>query len=473
MSREKDLAKNTIIITIGNICTKLITFFLLPLYTGILSTAEYGTVDLLNTLVSLLLPIITFQIEQAIFRELIEKRKDMQGMKEIISTGIITVAIQCIIFFILFLAVAPFIKNEYKTYLVVNVIVHIIMSLLLQIARGVGDNKQYAIASFLSATSTILFNVLFLVVYKFRVEGMLIGTFLGQVVGIIYTFFSLKLFRYITIKKFDKKIVIKLLKYSIPLIPNAIAWWVFNSSDRFIVSLVLGLSSTGLLSVSYKFSNIYIMLYNMFNMSWTESISLNINDKDIQEYFNKMFNIVLKFFTSMGIGLISVIPVVWPIMINSKFIGGYGLVPILVIATIFNVIVGLISVIYVAKKNTKAIASTSIVSAIINIVVHLVLIKFVGLYAAAISTFVSFFVMSIYRIYDINKRYFKINIDKKFALESLIITFIITTIYYINNKYAVIVGIMISILYAYFSNKNSINSILNIVKKKENKNETI
>ena len=150
MSREKDLAKNTIIITIGNICTKLITFFLLPLYTGILSTAEYGTVDLLNTLVSLLLPIITFQIEQAIFRELIEKRKDMQGMKEVISTGIITVAIQCIIFFILFLAVAPFIKNEYKTYLVVNVIVHIIMSLLLQIARGVGDNKQYAIASFLS-----------------------------------------------------------------------------------------------------------------------------------------------------------------------------------------------------------------------------------------------------------------------------------------------------------------------------------
>ena len=69
MNREKSLLKNTIIITIGKVCTQMISFFLLPLYTGILSTEEYGTVDLLNTLVSLLLPIVTFQIEMAVFRE--------------------------------------------------------------------------------------------------------------------------------------------------------------------------------------------------------------------------------------------------------------------------------------------------------------------------------------------------------------------------------------------------------------------
>ena len=71
MNREKSLFKNTIIITIGKICTQLITFFLLPVYTGILTTAEYGVVDLLNTLVSFCLPIVTLQLEQSIFRELI------------------------------------------------------------------------------------------------------------------------------------------------------------------------------------------------------------------------------------------------------------------------------------------------------------------------------------------------------------------------------------------------------------------
>ena len=102
MNREKSLFKNTIIITIGKICTQLITFFLLPLYTGVLSTSEYGIVDFLNTIVSLCLPIVTLQIEQATFRELIEVREDKEKEKFIISSSIITVMFQCAIFLILF-----------------------------------------------------------------------------------------------------------------------------------------------------------------------------------------------------------------------------------------------------------------------------------------------------------------------------------------------------------------------------------
>ena len=116
MNREKSLFKNTIIITIGKICTQLITFLLLPLYTGILTTAEYGTVDLLNTLVSLCLPIITLQIEQAVFRELLEVRNKEQEIKDIISSAIFTVIVQSIIFLILFVIVAPAFKNVYKYF---------------------------------------------------------------------------------------------------------------------------------------------------------------------------------------------------------------------------------------------------------------------------------------------------------------------------------------------------------------------
>ena len=76
MNREKELAKNTLIITIGRICTQMITFFLLPLYTTILTTEEYGIVDLLNSLVMFLIPIISLQLEQAVFRKLIDNRKN-------------------------------------------------------------------------------------------------------------------------------------------------------------------------------------------------------------------------------------------------------------------------------------------------------------------------------------------------------------------------------------------------------------
>ena len=127
MSREKTLVKNTAILTIGKICTQLITFFLLPLYTGILSTEEYGTVDLLNTLVSLLLPVVTFQIEKGLFRELVTSRDDEKKKKIIISTSIFTIIIQCIIYIIIFAIISPFVHNNYKIFLATNVLAYIFL----------------------------------------------------------------------------------------------------------------------------------------------------------------------------------------------------------------------------------------------------------------------------------------------------------------------------------------------------------
>ena len=45
MTENVRLLKNTVIIMLGNFGTKLISFLLLPLYTSILSTEEYGTYD--------------------------------------------------------------------------------------------------------------------------------------------------------------------------------------------------------------------------------------------------------------------------------------------------------------------------------------------------------------------------------------------------------------------------------------------
>lgn len=466
MSREKNLAKNTIIITIGKICTQLITFFLLPLYTGILSTEEYGTVDLLNTLVSLLLPIVTFQVEQAVFRELIEVRGKKDKESKIISSAVITVMFQCIVYLIIFALISPFINNHYKFFLATNVVANIFLSLLLQIARGFGDNKKYAFASFISALSTIVFNVLFLVVIKLGANGMLLGTMLGQIVATIYLFISLKLYKYLKVKDYKKEVIKSLWKYSLPLIPNAISWWVFNASDRVIASAFLGVDQNGILAASLKFSAVYITFYNIFNMSWTESISIAIKDDDVSDYFNKMFNIVLRLFTAMAVGMIACMPFVFPIMINEKFSAGYGLIPISIVGSLFNVVVGLISVIYVAEKNTKAIASTSIVSAVINIIVHLVLIKFIGLYAAVISTFVAFFVMSIYRLMDAGERYFKIKMDMKFIIQSLIGLIFVFISYYINNIYLNAFVVLFAVLFAIYINKDSFDIIFKLFTKK-------
>lgn len=467
MNREKSFVKSTLIITLGKVCTQLVTFFLLPLYTGILSTEEYGTVDLLNTLVSLLLPIVTFQVEQAMFRELLEARDHNWKKKKIISSGIICVTWQCIIYLVIFSLISPFVHNDYKVFLAVNVVASIFSSLLLQVARGLGDNKRYAFASFLSAVSTVLFNVLLLVIIKLRVNGMLLGTLLGQVICVLYLFNSLKLSKYISVDSFRKKEVKGLWSYSLPLIPNSISWWVFGASDRVIVSGLLSLSATGLLSAANKFPSVITTMYNIFYLSFTENILLHAHDKDINNYYNKMFNIIFGLFISLSVGMIACMPFCFPIMINSKFNGAYNLIPILVIANIFNIIVSMIGVIYSANKNTKAIANTSIIAAIINLVVHLALIKFIGLYAAVISTFVSYFVMAIYRLHTAKKLYFKVRIKRSIIAKTVIVLPLILIFYYINRLYLNVISVLIAVLYVWSINKNSLGIIMNMVKKKK------
>ena len=200
-------------------------------------------------------------------------------------------------------------------------------------------------------------------------------------------------------------------------------------------------------------------------MTWTESASLHINDKDASDFVSSTMNVVLKLFTAICFGIIGFMPFVFPIMINEKFSDSYYQIPILMLATLFNVMVGLLSVIYIAKKNTKAVAKTSIMAAIINLIVNLGLIKFIGLYAASISTLVSYFAMAIYRYVDVQK-YVKIKIDKKFLIVAFIMMPILLISYYINNLYLNIVMVLIVCLYALITNLKTLNIVLDFIKKK-------
>lgn len=463
MSRESNLVKNTMIITIGKVCTQLVSFLLLPLYTAILSTEDYGVVDLLNTLVALLLPLVTLQIDQALFRELVEVRGNKDRTAEVIKNGMLFVVVQCAIYFMVFVCLSPWIHNKYKYFLASNVLINALLGVLLQIARGLGNNKGYAMASFFSASLTIVFNVIFLVGVKLGADGMLAATFLGQLLAAIYLGISMNIFQYLEIDKFKKNIITKLLKYSIPLIPNAISWWIIDASDRVIVSSFLGVSQNGILAASLKFASLLTGLNYITTLSWTESIAVAINDKDIDNYFNKMVDIFLRFYITISIGMIACMPFVFPILVNVKYQTGYGLVPISIMATLFNVVVGLVSVVYVAKKNTKAIAQTSVMAALINISVHLLLIKHIGLYAAVLSSLIAFFSMSILRVADIKKKgYIAIKIQSKLIVSASVTLVIVLFAYYSGIRLAYYSAFVVTCLFAVVINKNTFMSIVNM-----------
>ena len=459
------MAKNTAIVSIGKICTQLITFFLLPVYTAVLSNEEYGVVDLLNTLTSLLLPIATLQIEQGIFRYLLDCRENKEKQTTLITTVSKFILVQSAICILIFLCASPFIHNEYKYFLMANLLMGILSSISLQICRGLGDNKTYAVGSFITGALTVILNVIFIVAFKWGAYGMLIATAISNLLCAIYVFVKKKIYKYIDIKQNDKKLLKDIVKYSVPLIPNMISWWIVSASDRTIISAVIGVAQNGIYSAANKFSGIFSTLYSVFNLTWTESASININSEDRDEFFSKIFDFIVRFFGSLCLGTIAVMPFVFGILVNEKFAESYYQIPILILGSVFNILVSFLGSVYVAKKLTKEIAKTSIIAAIINIVVNIALINQIGLYAASISTVIAYFAMFIYRWIDV-KKYVSIKTNKA-LIAVLSVSFLVAIItYYLKMKIISIVVLLAVIIIAIYINKDSAKYLTEIVKKR-------
>ncbi len=470
MSKEKLLIKNTAIVSIGKILTQLISFFLLPLYTAYLSTVEYGTVDLINTLTSLLIPFITLQLDQGIFRYLIDVRNDEEKKTKFISTTILFVLFQFTICTTIFLIISPWINNDYKYFLLATLLTNSLTNILLQITRGLGDNLRYTVGSFLFAVVGVICNVVFIAAFKLGAYGMLAAMIIGHVICAFYIIISKKLFRKIAFKYYDKKMLKQLIKYSFPLIPNAISWWIVNASDRVIITTMLSLEHNGIYTIANKFSAVITTMFSVFSITWTESAAVNYNEKDRDLFFNNTYDAVIRIFGSICICVISLMPIFFSILVNEQYADSYFQIPILIIATFFNILVSFIGSIYVAKKLTKEIAKTSVFAAIINITTHLLMIKFVGLYAASLSTLIAWIAMYLYR-YNDSKKYAKLKNNYKLLFSMILITALNIYTYYLNIRIINIVVAVFTVMYSIYINKRTIKYLTNLIFKKFLKKE--
>ena len=467
MNKKKQLAKNTIIIFFGRVCTQLISFFLLPLYTSYLITSEYGLVDLIQTYITLLVPIITLELEMGIFRYLIDARSSEKDTKKLLSNNFYILTISLFIFSILFIIFTSFVTIPFRWLILIDIIVCVLSGNFLQVARGIGKTVDFSISSVLTGITIVISNIVLIVFMGMQAEGMIISMALGNFICSLYLFLRLKLYSKIDFKLVDHKQIREMYKYSIPLIPNGISWWIVNVSDRTIISFILGSAANGVYAISNKFPTIISSLTGVFNLSWSESAALHINSKDRDEFFSDIFNTIMKLFTSLGVGMIACMPFVFPILINKSYNDAYNYIPYLVLGTVFNVAICLYSQVYLAKKLSKQVASTAVMGAIINILINIIFIKKIGLYAAALSTAISYFVMMMYRHFDL-KKYVNIKVEKTFIIKTLIIFTFSITLYYLNNIYLNILNLTVVCIYAYLLNRSFLKSsgrtILNKIK---------
>lgn len=456
------LVKNALIIALGKLSTQFISFLLLPLYTAYLAASEFGTVDLVLTYVFLLVPILTIQLEMASFRFLIEARGDDMQRRAVVSNVLQMVAKCVLVFVAAFFLLTRFVTIPYGGLVFGAILVAIMSGLFLQFARGFGDNMKFSIGSVVTGVTTIAANITLIVGLGMGAEGMLVAMILGNIAGAAYLFITLKLYHYISLSERSKDLRRQLLEYSTPLVPNGIAWWIVNAADRTIIAIFLGVTANGIFAVAYKFPLIFNGLFSFFGMSWTESASVHINSPDRDKFFSQTMNACVRLFGSLGIGMIAFIPLIFGFLVAEGYHEAYLYIPILIVGAFLNSIVGLYSAIYIAKKMTKQVANTSMIAAAINIVLAVVLIKFIGLYAAAIATAIAYSAMAAYRHRDI-KKYVKITYEKNLFAKIVLLYAVAIGFYYLNTAIGNVISAIAITIAVLVLNKSVIRVIKNKV----------
>lgn len=464
---NKELFKNTGIIAIGQISTKIVNFFLLPLYTTLLSQEDYGIVDYLTTIASLIAVVVGLQVGQAVFRFLTSNRDNLKRIKEICSTSFYMTLIASCVFVMIFWMLHPFIKIQYSGFLVIYVISLISLQTLSGFVRGLGHNGYYSFANFLAALVTLIMNVFLVAVLRRGVAAMLLAYTVGPFFGSVYLFLKSKIYKNISISQFTRSDTKLILSYSLPLIPNDLSWSLIHASDRMVILNYLGAAANGLIAVASKFSTIYTTAFSIFNASWTEQVVLHFHDEGGDKYISRMFDKIVVFFACVAIGIVAIMPIIFPILVNSKFNDAYQLAPYYMIAVFFNAVVGMISAIYLINSETGKIAVSTMVAAAINIIVDLSLVDEIGIFAAPVSSICGYATISLWRFIDVNRRYCKVEIPIERLLALFVMCIITLFSYYKHRIEITAVVIVVDIILALILNRGMIEYFKGVIKRRK------
>lgn len=451
--RAKNLLKNTTILGLGTFFTKVISFLLVPIITRIISTNEYGFFDLSYTYITLLVPILTLGIGEGIFRFLIDAKSDNEK-KKIISSSLMFLIISILIpiCFILLNNIFRIIDSYTFLLIVVFLILEIIFDTLGKVLRGNEQINNYTISNILFFLGILIGILVFLFYFKMKINGVFLAYIFGDLMSITFMVIKSHLYKIFSFKSFEKKLLKSILKYSLPLIINGISWWIISVSDRTVTSIFCGLSLTGIYAIANKIPSLIQTFYNVFHISWLENASKTIKDEDSGEYYNYVFNKMYNMLVSITVMLFSSNFIFFNFIFSKNYYSASLHSPILVLATFFMMLGNYFGGIYVAKKDTKKQGQTVFMSAIINLLTDLLLIKFIGLFAASISTLIAYFFLYIVRKKDINKT-IEIKLSSENRLLNILVLYFFVSCYF-NIKILNFANLLLSmILFLKFNSK--------------------
>ncbi len=421
MNKYKKLISNTLIFVIGSFSSKVLVFLLMPLYTRVLTPGDYGTIELVTGTANLLIPIITLSVTEGVIRFGLERK--LYRRSDVYTTGVLTVLVGAAVFLCLLWILNFFdALRDFKWHIFIYVLSSGMKGVHAQFIRAKGMVKLYALDGIFTTILTIVFTVVFLLPLQMGINGYIFAIILADIVSTICLFLIASLRKFIDIKGLNLQVSKMMLRYSIPLIPTAVSWWVINMSDRYIVTYFLGSSVNGLYTIAYKVPTIITVFAGFFYQAWQMSAVEENGSQDKGRFYSSVFRYYRLIVFLVASGLLMTIKISTRLLVSDDFYTSYHYAPFLIAAVVFTCLVQFTGTIYVATKKTVMSMVTTCIGAVANIVLNFLLIPVMGATGAAVATFISFALVFIVRAID-TRRYirFRIGAGKLFMNTLLLV----------------------------------------------------
>lgn len=458
-SYSANLVKNTFLLSINKFISPLVAFLLLPIYTHNISTEEYGIADVIQTYVALLVPILLVRIDIGMFRFLVERRGDKRAVSEITTNTLAIATPLTLLASIAMLIAIPLNILPFQFATLFYFLSVMANNLVSPLTRGLGKNSLFAVASVIDVFSKLAFGILFVLVFQMGGFGLMLSLGLSTLIGDIICIIGIKANIAVRRDLLNKALRRELIKLSAPIVVDGVSFWVINTSDRTVLSIVLGASANGIYAVANKFSNLISSITTIFWMSWSEQASIAVNDEKYPAFVSKIFDSYLKVSASISICIMSIVPILFRIIVGPDYNEAMNYVPFLILGLFLNAVATFYGPIYLAFKKSKEVAISTGVAAIINLLVDIALIWLIGIWAAVISTVVAYLFVLIYRFFDSRKM---VNITYNFHSFVIVIAAIAlcTTLYYMGGTVALIANVSIAVILSIALNRELIMKIL-------------
>jgi O-antigen/teichoic acid export membrane protein len=398
----KNIAKHSIVYGLSDILSRAIGFLLIPLYTHYLTPSDYGTLELLDLTSYIIGLFLAMGIAQAVVRFYYEY-SEKERRDQVISVALITLWIVSAAVLAVLISFSPLISrivlksadfHNMFNIMFISMVIGLSNEIPLTVLRIEEKSLKYLSFTLTKLTLTLTLNIIFIVKFHMGILGILYsGLIASLIIGTVITVYILRR----TKISYSILVLRSMLGYSIPLMWSWFGMFVINFGDRFFLQKMMTTADVGIYSLAYKFGMLpNVLVLSPFLMIWGPKRFDLLKEPDAKEIYAKVFTYFLLIQFFVGLGVVIAIREIIQIVATPDYQDAFKYVSLILFAYIANGIYLYVQFGVHLEKKTKYLAYATIIGAILNVALNLLLIPRIGVWGAAIATFCSFFFLLVF-----------------------------------------------------------------------------